>query len=526
MVTYLDAFGRALSWWLQRGDGDLEDLLNRIVFEARQVAAGDVMELAVLLKRRDAPFLVARGDDATIVPVEALASLFVAHQSERGGCRVRDHALDTVRFIEGRFRTSIMVSVNFPGGLSPSAECAVWVGLRSAASAEIIAHTEDLAKRLGEWLGCYAGAIVAHAQAATQREESERRIAELQALLHDARAPLGVLRYLASEGGCADSRDTAARELEYLERILAQGAPRRASERSCDGELGPIISRVAQRFTHEVGVERIRVERGYERISTPLIGLDVERIVTNLVSNAFRHSPGCHVTISLEARLDRAIIIVSDTGMGIPNEVLDAIERDEELTERATSGWGLGLRSCKAKLQLNGGELAIRSEVGRGTVVEVSLPRVSNPVEGPTAFVAEAAVGPPTPVTGQVTIIDDDRDHSASLEKLLQRYGVSARQFGSVDSFVFELSEREGQIVLCDAHMPDGGAERLLTLLSERAHSARVAVMSGDVSDEYLYKVSALGAQAFFCKPVDLGEVCGWIREVQGMPIRAQARQR
>lgn len=60
--------------------------------------------------------------------------------------------------------------------------------------------------------------------------------------------------------------------------------------------------------------------------------------------------------------------------------------------------------------------------------------------------------------------------------------------------------------------MPDGGAERLLSILSSRQQTPRFAVVSGDATDEYLYKLAALGAQAFFTKPVAVDDIAGWIR--------------
>lgn len=521
METCLEAFGRALSWWCQRGGGDLEGLLNRIVFEAQRNVGSDVKGFALLLKRRAAPFFVARHPEVPLLPVETLLSLFVAHQRDGGVGRVRDHALDPVRFIEGRFRTSIIASVEFPTSLAASPECAVWFGLPGAASAETIASAEGIASELSEWLESYGGVIAAQIQTVARRKDDERRIAELQALLHDARAPLGVLRYLTSEGVEPDSQETVARELEYLDKILGQGAPRKLAEPQGSRDIGAVLSRVAQRYEYEVGRERIRIDRGYEALATSVSDLDVERIVTNVVSNAYRHSPGSHVTIALESRQDRVVVMVRDTGRGIAKETLQAIEREETLTEESTTGWGIGLRSCRAKLRSCGGDLKISSEVGQGTVVELSLPRVVAPVSQPTAFVAEPVAPEEQSQGAEVAIIDDDQEHRASLERLLRRYGVRARQFATVESFVRELSQGEGGIVLCDANMPDGGAERLLSLMTDRSDEVRVAVMSGEVTDEYLYKVSALGAQAFFCKPVDLVEVCTWIREVQGMALRA-----
>ena len=518
MGSHLEAFGRSLSWWCQGGGGELESLLNRIVFEARLGVTGDVKGMALLWRTRNAPSVVARVKDAPALPAETLQSLFLEHLNQRGGCRVRDHALDTIRFIESRFRTSIISSVQIPSTIAADTQAALWWGLFGGASAEVIVNAEEMAKELSVWLSSYSGVILAQIQFASQRQTYERRISDLTSLLHDARAPLGVLKYLAGEGSSQDYRKGLAHELEYLDRILGQGAPRTISSTSCVSDIGTVLSRVGQRYAYEMGVESIRVERGYQDIRTTLPELDIERVVTNLVSNAYRHSPGCKVTLSVEVRDNRAVIVVRDNGRGIPNQMLEAIRLDQELLGAKTAGWGIGLKICKAKLRVHGGDLRISSQEGEGSVFEVWVPLSVISQSAAISNVADGGIkrGPVTTV--DVVIIDDDEEHSASLTRLLDRYGIRARQCATVDAYLTTSQQGESGIVLCDAHMPDGGAERLLTLLADRPNALRVAVMSGGASDEYLYKVSALGAQAFFCKPVDLSEVCTWIREVQGMP--------
>jgi DNA-binding response OmpR family regulator len=60
--------------------------------------------------------------------------------------------------------------------------------------------------------------------------------------------------------------------------------------------------------------------------------------------------------------------------------------------------------------------------------------------------------------------------------------------------------------------MPDGGAERLLRILANRGDAPSVAVVSGDGSEEFLYRLAALGAKEFFAKPVRHRELIDWMR--------------
>jgi DNA-binding NtrC family response regulator len=111
-----------------------------------------------------------------------------------------------------------------------------------------------------------------------------------------------------------------------------------------------------------------------------------------------------------------------------------------------------------------------------------------------------------------LVLVDDDVDHTSSLERILIRKGIATRSFTSVDQAINSISVEPLVSVLCDAHMPDGGAERLLQLLSAQGQKVRFAVMSGEVNDTLLYRFAALGAREFFSKPIEVEELVAWAR--------------
>jgi signal transduction histidine kinase len=101
----------------------------------------------------------------------------------------------------------------------------------------------------------------------------------------------------------------------------------------------------------------------------------------NLLSNSVKFTePLGHIKIGsvLENGGD-LVISISDTGIGIPPEqiekVLEPFEQVEDHLTRENGGTGLGLAIAKGLIQLHGGELALSSEFGVGTSVQVRLPR-------------------------------------------------------------------------------------------------------------------------------------------------------
>ena len=85
---------------------------------------------------------------------------------------------------------------------------------------------------------------------------------------------------------------------------------------------------------------------------------------------------------------DHVAIRVSDTGVGIPEEDLpqlfDRFYRVNKDRSRATGGSGLGLAISKQIVDLHGGSLFVRSEVGAGSTFDVRLPK--SPIPHPTSY--------------------------------------------------------------------------------------------------------------------------------------------
>jgi heavy metal sensor kinase len=108
------------------------------------------------------------------------------------------------------------------------------------------------------------------------------------------------------------------------------------------------------------------------------------QILVNLLDNALAHTPaGGRITVGCRPEGDSVRCWVADTGSGIPPEhlsrVFDRFYRVDTGRARAQGGTGLGLAICKAIAETHGGTIRLESRVGRGTRVELRLPRGSEP---------------------------------------------------------------------------------------------------------------------------------------------------
>lgn len=159
-------------------------------------------------------------------------------------------------------------------------------------------------------------------------------------------------------------------------------------------DAGRLVRRVAANF------DALAAERGVaytveaaERLSAELDPAKIERIVLNLLSNAFKFTPpGGRIRCSVRPVDDRLRIEVADSGPGIPTDMRELVfERFEQLdggVTRRFGGTGLGLAICRDFVRLHRGRIDVHDAPEGGALLVVELPRRA-PEE------AEVAAAPP-----------------------------------------------------------------------------------------------------------------------------------
>lgn len=108
------------------------------------------------------------------------------------------------------------------------------------------------------------------------------------------------------------------------------------------------------------------------------------QVFLNLLDNAIKYSdPGGHVGITIEEEASELVVRIRDTGVGIPEEdrdhLFERFYRVNKDRSRSTGGSGLGLSICKQIVEMHGGGISVRSEVGEGSTFTVRLPKAPLP---------------------------------------------------------------------------------------------------------------------------------------------------
>ena len=171
---------------------------------------------------------------------------------------------------------------------------------------------------------------------------------------------------------------------KLLSLTKAEGLPNEENEIIM---MAPTIQRVARMLQPNAIQANISFHLELEEDSPVLIlEDDLYQIVFNLMENGIKYNiSGGSLTVRLRRKEDNAILEVSDTGMGIPEDaighVFERFYRVDKARSRATGGSGLGLAIVRTIVQRNRGEIEVSSIVGKGTTFTVTFPDFDTEVD-------------------------------------------------------------------------------------------------------------------------------------------------
>jgi signal transduction histidine kinase len=134
-------------------------------------------------------------------------------------------------------------------------------------------------------------------------------------------------------------------------------------------DLGELVRRVVEDLGGDAIVE-------VQPLTVAVDAAKVERIVENLVYNAYKHTPpGSSVWVRLEAEDDGAVLVVEDEGPGIPPELRESIfDPFRRGPDTGAPGTGIGLSLVARFAELHGGRAWVEERPGGGASFRVFLP--------------------------------------------------------------------------------------------------------------------------------------------------------
>jgi signal transduction histidine kinase/ligand-binding sensor domain-containing protein/DNA-binding response OmpR family regulator len=249
-------------------------------------------------------------------------------------------------------------------------------------------------------------------------------------------------------------------------------------------------------------------------------GWQMEKILSNLLSNAFKFIPGngqISVHVEKHAPEEDSIvhwvcIAVQDTGKGMSAQEIDRLFERFYQSDSSQGGTGIGLALSKKLVELHGGRIAVRSVPNQMTRFEVWLPLNANNTDHKDASraVQNSNLHETMPVSRQVLetrpadilLVDDNEEILDFLETLLDGHYFIRRALNGIDALA-KITEQEPQLVISDVMMPEMDGMEFCKRMKQDLAACHVPLilLTARTGVETEIEGLGLGADAYLAKP-------------------------
>jgi len=215
-----------------------------------------------------------------------------------------------------------------------------------------------------------------------------------------------------------------------------------------------------------------------------------------------------------------ARVTITDTGCGIPEEVMPRIFEPFYTTKEVGQGTGLGLAAVHGIVRNHDVAIVIESLTDVGTRFDLYFPVVDNAM--PAVVASEPPSKPAATGSERVLLVDDDRVLLSVTQEVLARLGYTVEAHIEPERALEAFRADPGiwDIVITDRSMPKMTGEELVRAVKDLRADVPVLMLSGFVSSEDIEKLNALGIGAVVGKPVLPDELAAAVRSVlAGTPV-------
>lgn len=232
------------------------------------------------------------------------------------------------------------------------------------------------------------------------------------------------------------------------------------------------------------------------------------QVMTNLISNAVKYSPNggaIHVTCREDEGQNRLIIDISDEGLGIPADSLPHLfskfYRVDNSDRREIGGTGLGLAIVSEIVEMHHGEIAVASELGKGSTFTICLPHLpQSSVLSKESNTIDIGSGNGSE-KGQVVIIEDDLNLSELLRDELIGSGFTVHSYSQVSQALRAIEELRPDAVVLDLVLKDGeNGWEVIEKMRNHPQLQQIPIVISSAFEEQK-KAFDLGAVGYLIKP-------------------------
>lgn len=268
-----------------------------------------------------------------------------------------------------------------------------------------------------------------------------------------------------------------------------------------------------------------------------------EKIVFNLLSNAFKYTLNGKITLDISSETDGFVLRITDTGIGIPQQELSKIferfHRVENTKGRTFEGTGIGLSLVKELVSLHNGNIAVKSAEGKGTSFTVKIPfgkdhlpftQVSKTEQYLDKFSSDVFTGETISLLEStvpanrflqknflqnelVLIVDDNADMRNYLQSLISEFFRTTTAANGMEA-LHEINKEMPSLILSDIMMPvmDGIQLAKEVKQNPRTQHIPVVLLTARAGEESRIEGYDINADDYLVKPFSSKELLARIR--------------
>ena len=248
----------------------------------------------------------------------------------------------------------------------------------------------------------------------------------------------------------------------------------------------------------------------------------ISQVITNLLSNAVKFTAKGYISIqvTLKQQGDIPILLASveDTGVGMSDDILSRIFRpfqnDTDSASEELNGNGLGLSIVNQLVGKMGGELEVRSNVGKGTCFDVAIPIEMATLEETANEDVEISSELLT-VPINILVVDDNDINRLVLASMLERFNYVPDEADNGEVAVEMARAKRYDLIFMDCAMPvlDGmSATKIIMQEGLLSKYGRVVAVTANTTAEDKISCSEAGMADFLSKPVVQNDVTAQVR--------------
>lgn len=347
----------------------------------------------------------------------------------------------------------------------------------------VMEQAQPLFNHLGEYRGYLGTVIDITEQKKNQQLIQEKQVAEnslkfrsdfLASMSHEIRTPLngimGLSELLLDTKLNEEQRSKvynildASKDLQSIVNDVLNLSELEAGKvflKKEEFSVTDLIETIAERYEPEA------IGKGLElnfKISEEDLYLNTDRrrvtqVLSNLVRNAVKFTETGRVTVNVTKKQQKLLFEVIDTGAGIPEKDMEKLFKDfsqlQHTTAQNLEGTGLGLSISKKLIALVGGEIGVRSTVGKGSIFWFTLPLMEKPLKkseekpksSPTAKKDLSGI--------RVLLVEDNLINQQAFRVMLTKMGCKVDVLSNGKQAVENFDKSDYDIVFMDIQMPE-----------------------------------------------------------------------